>query len=180
MSGCRYLLNWNPRKKCVSIDIPADINDWLFDPSSLTARLIKKCSGRFRVEVLSIEKTTPTPDEIRVLKMRYRSQAIIRQVLLYCDDKPWVYARTIIPVSSLRGPLRGIAKLGNKPLGAVLFADKSMVRSEIEVACVKPDSACYVWTHHKGDEVVWGRRSVFWVRKKPLLVSEFFLPELLK
>jgi chorismate-pyruvate lyase len=32
----------------------------------------------------------------------------------------------------------------------------------------------------KTDATVWGRRSVFRVAGKPLLVSEYFLPELLK
>ena len=179
MSGCRSLLHWCKQKQCVSAEIPHHVADWLFDSSSLTARLKAKCHGRFHVEVLSVERTTPTPDEIRALKLRFRSRAIIRQVLLYCDDKPWVYARTIIPMTSLRGPLRGVAKLGNKPLGEVLFANKTMQRSEMEVTALKPGHFCYQWTHNEGEQIIWGRRSVFSLCKRPLLVSEFFLPEVL-
>ncbi len=162
------------------MDIPDEIADWLFDSSSLTARLVAACPGKFRVEVLSVDKTTPTPDEILSLKLRFRSRAIIRQVILYCDEKPLVYARTIIPMTSLRGPLRGLAKLGNKPLGAVLFADKTMQRSEMEVTALKPGSICYKWTKNIGDQTIWGRRSVFKLSKRPLLVSEFFLPGVIK
>ena len=176
MSGCRSLLRWCGKKQCLSADIPVDIANLLYDPSSLTARLIKKCQGRFRVEVLSVQRTTPTPDEIAALGLRLRSQAIIRQVLLYCDDKPWVYARTIIPMTSLRGSLRSLVKLGNKPLGAVLFADKTMQRSAMEITALMPGHMCYNWTGHQGNEIIWGRRSVFRLQKKPLLVSEFFLP----
>ena len=109
-----------------------------------------------------------------------RSMAMIREVLLYCGDTPVVYARTIIPTSSLRGALRGLALLGNKPLGAVLFSDKSMHRKPMEVTCIKPEHKCYSWMKYKGNETIWGRRSVFQLRGKELLVSEFFLPNLFK
>ena len=176
MSGYCTSLNWHKRKSSVSQKIPDEIKHWLFDSSSLTARLVEACSGRFRVELLSQERRTPTPDEIRALGLRYRSDAIIRQVLLYCDDKPWVYARSVIPITTLSGPLRRLGKLGNQPLGAVLFSDKSIVRGEVEVAAIKPCHACYAWTGNRGNEVIWGRRSVFRQRRKTLLVSEFFLP----
>lgn len=178
MSGCRSRLRWKHKKQSFSADISAELASWLFDPESLTARLIAGCNGRFSVKLLSVKRCTPTPDEIQALKLRYRSHAIIRQVLLYCDDTPWVYARTVIPMTSLRGALQGLVKLGTKPLGAVLFADKTMQRSAIEVTMMSHQHPCYGWTGFKGKQAIWGRRSVFRLNKKPLLVSEFFLPDL--
>lgn len=180
MSGCRSRLHWNNKKTSITADIPAEVASWLFDAESLTARLIANCNGRFSVKVLSVKRCTPTPDEIQALKLRYRSHAIIRQVLLYCDDTPWVYARTVIPMTSLRGALQGLVKLGSKPLGAVLFADKTMQRSDIEVTGLNHQHPCYNWTGVKGSQFIWGRRSVFRLSKKPLLVSEFFLPDLFR
>ena len=84
MAGYCTQLNWHNRKRCVALNIPPEIKHWLFDSSSLTARLIESCSGKFQVKLLSQERRTPTPDEIRALGLRYRSHAIIRQVLLYC------------------------------------------------------------------------------------------------
>ncbi len=180
MSGCRSFIRWCNRKQCLSKKVPKDVEGLLFDASSLTARLMRRCTGRFRVDVLSVQRTTPTPDEIRALRMRYRCQAMIRQVILYCDDRPWVYARTVIPVTSLRGRLRCLTRLGNRPLGAVLFADKTMQRSEMEVTALGPGHQCYPWMRHPGKEIIWGRRSVFRLQKMPLLVSEFFLPGVTK
>ena len=60
----------------------------------------------------------------------------------------------------------------------VLFADRSIVRGEVEVAAIMPCHASYAWTGNQGDEVIWGRRSVFSQRRKKLLVSEFFLPDI--
>ena len=180
MSGCRTRLRWKNKKQSITADFSAEIASWLFDPESLTARLIANCNGRFSVKLLSVKRGTPTPDETQALRLRYRSHAIIRQVLLLCDDTPWVYARTGIPMTSLRGPLQGLVKLGTRPLGAVLFADKTMRRSEIQVTVVNHQHPCYSWTGFRGKRDIWGRRSVFRLSSKPLLVSEFFLPDLFK
>lgn len=179
MSSFNTILQWRNRKQCFASNIPDEIHQWLFDRSSLTARMIDCCSGKFRVKVLSQERTAPTPDEIQALGLRYRSHAIIRQVLLYCDDKPWVYARSVIPITTLRGPLRRLSYLGDKPLGAVLFADRSIKRGEVEVTSLNPNKVNYAWTRHGGKETIWGRRSVFKQRSKALLVSEFFLPDII-
>ncbi len=180
MSGHHTRLHWCNQKHCFLMASNDEIKSWLFDSGSLTARLINYCDGKFSVKVLSVKRATPTPDEIKALNLKTRSQAIIRQVLLLCDGQPVVYARTVIPVSSMRGALRGIILLGNKSLGAVLFADKKMRRKPVEVTSVNASHACYAWTGYSGKESIWGRRSVFILKNQELLVSEFFLPDLLK
>jgi len=179
MSGYHTRLRWCNQRRCFSSELNSEIKSWLFDSGSLTTRLINHCNEKFSVKVLSVVRATPTPDEVKALKLKPRSQAIVRQVLLYCGEQPVVYARTIIPVSSLRGALRGIVLLGNKSLGAVLFADKSMHRGPMEITSIKATHKCHAWTHYEGGEAIWGRRSVFKLRNKKLLVSEFFLPKLL-
>jgi chorismate lyase len=178
MSGYSSQLNWYKRKQSATLNIPDQIINWLFDPSSLTERIIENCSGCFRVHLISQKRTTPTPDEIRALGLRYRSHAIIRQVILYCDDVPWVYARSVIPMTTLKGPLRRLGSLGNRPLGAVLFSDRSIERGEVEITSMASTHSNYIWTQYKGTEEIWGRRSVFKQRRKKLLVSEFFLPNM--
>ncbi|VAW70108.1 Chorismate--pyruvate lyase [hydrothermal vent metagenome] len=178
MSGYFTGLHWRKRSHVFFSRLEPVIRSWLFDTGSLTARLIDHCDGGFSVKVLSVKRQVPTADEIMALGLIPGKLALIRQVILYCDDRPLVYARTVIPLSSLRGALRGLVLLGNKPLGAVLFADKSMRRKPLEVTLLKKGHPCYGWTQHKGSEPVWGRRSVFTLKGKDLLVSEFFLPGL--
>ena len=120
-------------------------------------------------------------NEAQQLNMRVSSFALVRQVHLLCDNKPWVFARTVIPPHTLRGKQRRLAKLGKKPLGAVLFADKSMKRTEMEIASIWPGQYLYqLATYHlpQTDQPIWGRRSVFYLNNHPLLVSEIFLPEI--
>lgn len=178
MSGYHTRLNWCKKQHCLSKSLNVNLKQWLFDSGSLTARLMDHCSGEFSVKVISIKRAAPTPDEIAALGMSPRSHAIIREVHLCCNNEPLVYARTIIPVSSLRGALRGLALLGNKPLGVVLFSDKSMRRKPMEITSVKPGHKCYAWSQSMRHATVWGRRSVFSLKQQELLVSEFFLPAL--
>ena len=122
----------------------------------------------------------PRLDETQALAMQPREMAVIRQVLLLCGKQPWVYARTVIPVSSLRGKLQQLTGLGTRPLGGVLFADPGMRRGTVELAEIFPGQAVFAaataHTRHQPASI-WGRRSVFWLSSKPLLVSEIFLPD---
>ena len=132
------------------------------------------------MQVLSQVRDTPRLDEAQVLGMQPREMAIVRQVRLLCDGNPWVYARTVIPVTSLRGKLQRLAGLGTRPLGGVLFADPGMRRGIVELAELLPGHAVYAAaTGHMRQRpaAIWGRRSVFRMSGKPLLVSEIFLPD---
>lgn len=165
----------------VHTNFDSDLATWLFDSSSLTERLVSACSGSFSVQVLSQGWAHAMLNETKSLNMRISSHALVREVHLLCDGQPWVFARTVIPPHTLRGKQRRLAKLGKKPLGAVLFADKSMHRTEMEIACITPDQQLYqlATRHLEGSEQpIWGRRSVFFLNKHPLMVSEIFLPQI--
>lgn len=175
MPNCR----WKPGRCFLRHSIPQQLSGWLLDTASLTLRLQRLCPGKFKVRVLSQTWGVPAIDEQRVLGMKPGSLAIIRQVHLLCDGQPWVYARTVIPVTSLRGKLRRLAHLGARPLGGMLFADPGMRRGRVELARISQGQAVYraatCHLRHRPAEI-WGRRSVFRLFARPLLVSEVFLP----
>ena len=156
---------------------PDHICSWLFDASSLTARLIRYSDGDFRVELLSEKVCRPTRDEAEILNITGNRSALIRQVRLYCRGKAVVYARTVIPMKTLSGAQRSYGNLDARPLGAMLFSDRTMRRDEVMVTQLTPENLLYEKTGAQG-EAVWGRRSVFSVGGKPLLVSEYYLPAL--
>ena len=112
------------------------------------------------------------------MSLSHAHSALVRQVLLCCGDKPLIYARTVIPAATARGAQRRYANMGNRPLGAMLFADRTMQREAVQVAKLLKSHVANQYVNC--DEDVWGRRSVFRVSGKPILVSEYFLPELIK
>jgi chorismate--pyruvate lyase len=172
---------WRLRRQLTAAEVPANVADWLFDSGSLTSRIIAACPGRFHVQVVSQGWQVPMRNEVSRLGMRRGRLALVRQVYLFCDDTPWVFARTVIPRATLRGKQKYLARLGNKPLGAALFADPSMQRAELEVTRLsRAQSLLSAIDTNPFDSTtcIWGRRSVFYVGHKPLLVAEFFLPPL--
>ncbi|MCG6887430.1 MAG: chorismate lyase [Proteobacteria bacterium] len=174
---------WRTRAKLIAHPVPAYVAGWLFDSGSLTRRVKLACGGQFRVEVIFQGWGRPMLNEAVRLGMDESRRALIREVYLYCDASPWVYARTIIPPTTLSGRQRHLAHLGNRPLGEMLFADPAMWRDEVEIACIRPAYRLFnIATAALGEAPteIWGRRSVFYTGKKPLLVNEIFLPPLLE
>ena len=132
------------------------------------------------MRVLSQRWQLFSQEEADAMSVRDSHSALVREVLLCCGDTPLVYARTVIPRSTIQGALRRYANMGSRPLGAMLFADRTMIREPVQVAMLPQDSIAqqYVRAANHGGNEVWGRRSVFRVSSRPLLVSEYFLPQL--
>jgi chorismate--pyruvate lyase len=155
---------------------PLALREWLANPGSLTARLIDKSAGKFDVMVLRQVIGRPSPNECAALGIRTSDLALIREVILRGNARPWVFARSLLPLSSLTGDLRHLRKQNNRPLGAFLFSQPHLTRSPLEVARILPEQS-YVPPELSDLRVLWGRRSVFRLHGKPLLVSEVFLPD---
>ncbi len=172
---------WRPARRLNRSGIPEKFLPWLLDPASLTERVIAHCRRSFRVQLIDQRLARPMRNEAMALGIRFGTHAIVRQVQLMCGDTPWVYARTVIPPRTLTGKFRRFRRLGARSLGAVLFADPSMERGEVEIACLTPADPLY---HQAARDLrekpgqIWGRRSLFRLDGKLLLVCEFFLPDI--
>lgn len=156
--------------------VPKVWRDWLFDAGSLTQRLLDASGGELSVNVIKQQLQVPSLSERNALGLPDRQQAMIREVLLCGGCQPWVYARSVMPLSTLSGRLRKLRQLDNQPLGALLFKDPTMTREPVEVACINSDNNQLPCRLINGESSIWGRRSVFRLDQKPLLVAEFFLP----
>ena len=167
--------NWQDYHRFTSVELPYCIRQWLLDSGSLTQRLIKTSKGHFSVTVLRQEWQRPRLSETQLLRMAPREKAIIREVALNCGNQTWVFARSVIPASSLCGRLRRLRKFDNSSLGALLFSDPSMRRAPFQLAKIEGQNP-QIPNHLQQDKPLWGRRSRFQLAGKPLMVSELFLP----
>ena len=126
----------------------------------------------------------PISDERFVLARRTRSRVLVREVILHCG-------RHAGRVRAFRGcaprPRRtrgaACARLGNRPLGAALFADPRIERYPLRHAQDRPPSraapARCAQLFGKPSAALWARRSLFRLHDSPILVTEVFLPEIL-
>lgn len=159
--------------------VPGGLRDWLLDRGSLTAKLKDVCPGSFAVNLLRQEWGRALYSENRLLEMRQGITAIVREVELQCDGIPLVFARTLIPATSLRGGARRLTMLGNRPLGEVLFNDRAALRGGMEIARLLPRHSLFVAAAGSLNTLpaeIWGRRTLFYLAGAPLLVNEIFLP----
>ena len=161
-------------------DIPVGMQAWLRDTGSLTRKLIQACApGCFRVRLLHQGWALLLNSERRILRSRSGVVMLIREVELLCDEQPWVFARTLIPATSLRGSARRLTYLGEKPLGALLFADPKATRGMMQIARLQPRHPLFAAASvhlRESPAVLWGRRALFQLCGRPLLVNEIFLP----
>ncbi|PKM22342.1 MAG: chorismate--pyruvate lyase [Gammaproteobacteria bacterium HGW-Gammaproteobacteria-14] len=159
-------LHWQPAQR---VAVPADIGNWLTDSSSLTRRLQR--FGHFSVTPLSQRVVRPQPAEALMLRQPPQHRALIREVLLYLDDSAVVFARSILPLTSLKGANRVLGHMARRSLGAELFRAPAAERRAIWLARIPPHRLPLAVT-----ETCWGRQSLFYKRGQPLLVAEVFLP----
>ena len=174
------LRNWRPRLVPSARPAPGPLRDWLDEPGSLTRRLRALAGGAFRVRVIDECWGRAWPDERRRLQRPGNEWFWRREVLLCREGQPLVYARSVIPGTSLRGPLRRLRSLGRQPLGTLLFGRYPVVRGPIEVAPLDDGSRLGARALRYGARPCWARRSVFHIAGRPLLVSEVFLQPLLE
>ncbi|MDO6425426.1 chorismate lyase [Thalassotalea sp. 1_MG-2023] len=161
-----------------SAKLTPQLRDWLLDPGSLTQRLKQHCK-QFKVQVLG-QKIEPCSALEANVDIVAGEEVLVREVLLWCDNVPQVFARSLLPLKSLTGDEQKLAQLGTQSLGHVLFTNPKLQRKQIEVACF--DSSTKVAQLARSYQLfselpMWGRRSIFLVEQKPLMVAEVFLPQ---
>lgn len=159
-------LNWVKPHTPGQMQPDTDWLDWLTDSSSLTRRLKHTSGQRFHVQLLQQRLIRPALNESRLLGLGTQEQALVRQVILHGAGQPWVFARTVIPLSTLNQGNRHLMLLGNRSLGSVLFKNARTRRTSQEITRQHPDFCA---------PFIWGRRSTFEIGQAPLLVTELFL-----
>ncbi|WP_144820648.1 chorismate--pyruvate lyase family protein [Marinobacter piscensis] len=157
-------------------DVHGSARYWLQVQGSFTRALQKHCTTSFHVEVQREGFAAPAPEEARRLRIPARQRAWIREVRLCGDGEPWVLARTVIPLTCLKGEGRRLLHLGNKPLGAFLFSSRNWQRGPIETGL------CITGNPAPGNSArpAIARRSLFNNTHSALLVGEYLLPALFR
>ena len=175
-------LFWKPVKLIQRITPSKNIQHWLTTKGSLTAQLRQLCP-ELEVVILSEKLERPLTNEAQSLGLQNNEQAWIRCVLLKGGKENWVYARTVIPHFSESNPWAHLQELGNKPLGEVIFQDNHIQRTPFTFS--RQPLTTWPYLHQalalkSTKQTGYARRSVFTQQQAPLLLTEVFLPNLLK
>ncbi|MGM0429588.1 MAG: chorismate--pyruvate lyase family protein [Pseudomonadota bacterium] len=164
-------LTWGPPQQ---FKLTTEQADWLLYEGSLTQRL-KQVGGNFSVKLLGQQVLEPTAEEKQRLNLN--CNVVVREVLLYCDKQPWVFARSLFSPSAEQASTLNLQQLGNQSLGESLFARSDLHCGDIEVAEVGGEHPVAQLNQQwfQKDHALLGRRRMFSTAGEQLLVSEIFL-----
>lgn len=181
MSNKSFLFNreplWRENRLGTRHTLPENVQSWVYEPGSLTQRLRDYYGDAVGVKILLQRWNTPFLSERRLLGLPENKYSLIREVLLHADGKPLILARTIIPASTIKVAKSNLAHLGSRPLGEVIFSYPKLERVEMDVALINPPTWMQPATVEAHiDQPIWGRRTVYAIAHRQMLVSEFFLP----
>lgn len=155
------------------------MRDWLTDAMSLTLKLTRR-SGHFRVQRLAQERALPLRDEYAEVGLPRRMAVQQREVFLRCDDRPVVYAHTVVPLSATASDWPFFGTLGERSLGTTLFGDPQVRRGRLQYARLHARhplvrrAASALGEDLRGP--LFARRCLYKRHGGLLLVTEVFLP----
>ncbi len=151
----------------------------LADNGSLTRRVRQACGGQFEVKLINHETVQANDQECELLGLLDAAQALSRQVFLCCDQKPLIFARTIIGlIEKNRSLTDRIEKLGGHSLGSVLFRDPLAIKRQMHLAFLSSDHAFFESVdlpESRPDNKLWLRRSLYDYEACELIVYEAFI-----
>ena len=142
----------------------AGLRHWLTYEGLLTVRLKRACTEGFRLELLE-ERNGPG---LMV------NEIWIRRVILWCGEKPCVYAESHLPQEAL-SELPSLRRLGNDPLGETLQSHPGLSRGGFDFALLR-SPGLPLPIKDSFESPLWARRSKFTVGNSNLTVAEVFLP----
>ena len=141
--------------------VSKEVRSWLIEEGPITQRI--KLTEEFKLEVICDEEKEVLQSELEFLNSKSMKNRL-REVLLYGNNTPRVYARSVIPNETIEYGLKKLGELGNKPLGDILF-NKDIFKKEImQYASFKINQ-----------DTFWGRKARYTVNNYPFSVMEVFL-----
>lgn len=163
-------------------DIETGYAPWLRDHGSLTRRIQQRCA-QFDVRNVCEGLMAAAYDETALLGLPPQQKIYTREVFLLANERPVVFAHSVVAPQHLRGAWQTLQHLGKRPLGALLFAHPLVQRASLHYRTLKASHPLYRRATSSLDtppQKLWARRSLFILHGAPLLVTEVFLPEILQ
>ena len=137
------------------------IRSWLLEEGPITKRI--KSSEKFELKLLQDDLGDINKSD-RSFIGHLSGDIKIREVILYGNKNPRVFAQSIIPVETINQGLSKLGELGTKPLGDILF-EKNIFKKENTMFAQFKDKK----------NIFWGTKTKYNVKNKPFSVMEVFL-----
>lgn len=149
----------------------------LTEKGSLTQHIKRLMGCEPKLTCLMQKKAFADDLEKQELLIKSREYTHVREILMGDGHVNWMFARSVIPVATLRKSSKRLAHLNNTPLGTLLFHGNFAKRQSMQVNLI--DAKSHILRKFKISDnfPLWQRVSIFQIATGPLLVREIFLPE---
>ena len=154
------LTSWMSETKSLEVQ-NKEILSWLNESGSITSRI--KSFSDFKLKLLrdSPGEVDAAVDDLIISNYKENN---IREVLLYSDEEPLIYAKSIIPLETIRLGLGVLGNLKENPLGDILFSNPEIKKKYMLFAKFESNK-----------KIFYGRKGIYTVKGYPFSVCEIFL-----
>ena len=154
------LTSWMSKTKSLKVE-NNEILSWLNEPGSITSRI--KSFSDFKLKLLRDGPGEVDAIEDDLIISNYKENNI-REVLLYSNDEPLIYAKSIIPLETIRLGLGVLGNLKENPLGDILFSNPEIKKEYMLFSKFESNK-----------QIFFGRKGIYTVKGLPFSVCEIFL-----
>jgi chorismate--pyruvate lyase len=149
----------------------------LTDDKSLTSAFQQIIGKKPTLTCLVQKKELIRSNEKKALSLHLRQYAHIREILMGTKEQNWIFARTIIPLATLKKNYKRLAQLNSTSLGTILFKPNVSIRVSMKISFIRSDHSILSILSLKTKKLLCQRTSLFQLKSGPLLVREIFLPQ---
>ena len=154
------LTSWMSEIKSLEVQ-NKEILSWLNESGSITSRI--KSFSDFKLKLLRDGPGEVDSADDDLIISNYKENNI-REVLLYSDEEPLIYAKSIIPLETIRLGLGVLGNLKENPLGDILFSNSEIKKKYMLFAKFESNK-----------RIFYGRKGIYTVKGYPFSVCEIFL-----
>ena len=154
------LTSWMSEIKSLEVQ-NKEILSWLNEPGSITSRI--KSFSNFRLKLLRDGPGEVNAAEDDLIITNYKENNI-REVVLFSDEEPFIYAKSILPLETIRLGLGALGNLKENPLGDILFLNPEIRKKYMLFAKFELNK-----------RIFYGRKGIYTVKGYPFSVCEIFL-----
>ena len=138
-----------------------EILSWLNEAGSITSRI--KSFSNFKLKLLKdgLGEVDIIEDDLIISNYEENN---IREVILLSNEEPLIYAKSIIPLETIKLGLNILGNLKENPLGDILFSNPEIKKKYMFFA-----------RFQSKEEIFYGRKGIYTVKGYPFSVCEIFL-----
>ena len=140
----KKLTSWMSEIKSLEVQ-NKEILSWLNESGSITSRI--KSFSNFRLKLLRDGPGEVDTAEDDLIITNYEENNI-REVVLYSDEEPFIYAKSILPLETIRLGLGVLGNLKENPLGDILFSNPEIKKKYMLFAKFESNKKYFMGERH--------------------------------